>query len=160
MIIQEILNRFYTENDINAETIAAFQTDTALRKELITYSRQYKDRAFALALLDKFITVRQQPEGMMPAEDLMLACFNLGLQNQIEDCLKIWEAKTIDFDTYCGLDIQLVPFAGVTETISFLKTQTGAEAAEALTYVCECEACGDFNHLGDYFAPATFPWFI
>ncbi|QKJ29324.1 hypothetical protein HQ865_05990 [Mucilaginibacter mali] len=160
MTIYEILDRFHTENDINTETIAAFQADTALRKELISYSRQNKDRAFALALLDKFITTRRQPDGIMPAEDLMLACFNLGLQNHIEDCLKIWDAKTIDFDTYCGLDIQLVPFAGVTDTISFLQKQNSDEALKALTYICECDACGDFDELDEYFSAKTFPWFI
>jgi phosphatidate phosphatase APP1 len=110
--------------------------------------------------LDKFIHIRQDPNGEMPAEDLMFACYILGLHNQIEDSLKIWEAKNADFDTYCGLDIQLVPFAGVKETIEFLKEQTSDEGKKAFEYVSNSSKCGDFDDLEDYFSKETMPWFI
>ena len=90
----------------------------------------------------------------------MLACYILGLHNQIEDCLKIWEAKYTDFDTYCGLDIQLVPFAGVNETIEFLKGQITKEGREAFNYVSDCKKAGDFEELEEYYSNDKLPWFI
>lgn len=42
-------------------------------------------------------------------------------QVQIEDCALIWEAKTLDSDSYCAVDIQLVVFAGVDVTIDYLR---------------------------------------
>lgn len=158
--MKEVLENFSIGNDLNAVTITAFQSDDTLRKELIEYSRKNKNREFALALLNKAILIRLQPDGQMPIEDLMLFCLNLGLQNQIDDCLKIWEAKNIDFDTYCGLDIQQLPFAGVIETIEFLKQRHTAEAKNALDYVMRCFECGDFNDQSHYFSPNASPWFL
>jgi hypothetical protein len=160
MEMKEVLEKFSIGNDLNDVTITAFQNDDTLRKELIEYSRKNKNREFALALLNKAILIRLQPDGQMPIEDLMLFCLNLGLQNQIEDCLKIWEAKNIDFDTFCGLDIQLLPFAGVIETIEFLKQQHTTEAKNALDYVTGCFECGDFNDQSHYFSPNASPWFL
>ncbi|RZJ36846.1 MAG: hypothetical protein EOO18_07025 [Chryseobacterium sp.] len=88
----------------------------------------------------------------------MLACYILGKHNQIKDCLKIWEAKRIDFDTFCYVDIQLVAFAGVQQTIEYLKTQTLEEAKQALEYVIECSEAGDFEDLETYFNET--PWFV
>jgi hypothetical protein len=77
--------------------------------------------------------------------------FILGMHGMVEDSLKVWEAKSVDFDTYCGLDIQLVPFAGVAETVSFLQTQRGTEAKKALEYVLACLKAGDFDNLEAYY---------
>lgn len=52
---------------------------------------------------------------------LMFACHIPGKHNQIEDYLKVREAKRIDFDTFWYVDIQLKAFAGVQETIEYLK---------------------------------------
>ncbi|MBS7564253.1 hypothetical protein KHS38_07535 [Mucilaginibacter sp. Bleaf8] len=160
MTLKEILDHYKMENDLNAETITAFQNDNVLRKALIAYSRENSNREFALALLDKFIALREQPNGEISIEDLMLACLNLGLQNQVNDCLKVWEAKTVDFDTFCGLDIQLLPFAGVSETIEFLKQHHSDEAKKALEYVIGCLEGGDFDDQSYYFSPNSSPWFL
>ncbi|MBB6129537.1 hypothetical protein [Mucilaginibacter lappiensis] len=160
MNIDTILYDFHQTNCIGEETVNHINTDQDLRTRLLNYFRQKQDRAFALNLLDTFIGIRKQPRNNMPAEDLMLACYILGLHGQIEDCLKIWEAKSIDFDTHCGLDIQLVMFGGVNETINFLAAQTTDPAQEALKYIKRCSACGDFDGLAEYFSPQTEPWFI
>ncbi|MEP6845037.1 MAG: hypothetical protein ABI861_03510 [Panacibacter sp.] len=160
MDIKTILENFYKDKTISEVEINTIKNDNKLRIELANYFRQNKDRDFALCLLDTFISIRQQPNGEMPAENLMLACYILGLHNQVEDCLKIWEAKNADFDTYCGLDIQLVPFAGVKETIEFLKGQTTIEGEKAFNYVSECSKCGDFDSLEEYFSKDALPWFI
>ncbi len=160
MTIKTILENFHKDKTISDETIDSIQNDIELKIAFINHFRQHKDREFVLALLDTFIAVRQDPSGEMPAENLMFACYILGLHNQIEDSLKIWEAKIADFDTYCGLDIQLVPFAGVKETIDFLKKQTTEEGKKAFDYVSECYKCGDFDNLDEYFSKETLPWWI
>ena len=160
MKMKEIFDHVLIENDLSAEIVTAFQTDYSLRKELIAYSRQNRNHEFALALIDKFIVVRQQPGNDMPIEDIMFACFNLGLQKQIEDCLKIWEAKNIDFDTFCGVDIQLLTFAGVQETIEYLKQQKTEKAQAALKYVTECLEAGDFDDLHNYFSKDYLHWYL
>lgn len=166
MTIQEILDGFNYEKAIGPETIKALQEESELRKQLINHFRQKKDREFALALLNKFINIRasssdaELSEGAMSMEDLMLACYILGLHNQVADVLKIWEAKYVDFDTYCGVDIQLTVFAGVAETISFLRQQATAEALKALEYITKCADCGDFDSITEYFSPTQYPWFV
>jgi len=160
MDIKTILDEFHKDKTISNDTIASIQNDNNLRFAFVNHFRQYKDREFALAVLDRFISIRQDPNCKMSAENLMFACYILGLHNHIEDSLKIWEAKITDFDTYCGLDIQLVPFAGVKETIAFLKTQTTVEGKKALVYVSECFNCGDFDNIEEYFSKETYPWFI
>jgi len=160
MTITEILCRFRDENDICTETISSIQNDESLRKNLINYTRQNRNRLFASALLDKFIAIRELPNYQMPFEDLMLACYNLGINDQVEDCLKIWKAKTTDFDTYGGLDVQLVVFAGLTQTIDFLREQADTEATAATSYILSCAKAGDFDHLQDYFLPENLPWYV
>ena len=88
----------------------------------------------------------------------MLACYILGKHGQVEDCMKVWETKQIDFDTYCYVDIQLVPFAGIQETIEYLETQNSEEAKKALEYVVACSEAGDFDDLEQYFKET--PWYV
>jgi hypothetical protein len=78
----------------------------------------------------------------------------------IEDCLRIWNAKTTDFDTFCYIDIQLVPFAGLDETINFLKAINTNEAKDALKYLLDCKKSGDFDNLDGYYAKDSLPWYV
>lgn len=160
MLIQEIFEPYQQYRVVSKAMVVALQTDGVLRKALVRYTKQYPDREFALALLNRFIELRRSGDLEITAEDLMLAAYNLALHNQIEDCLKIWEAKTVDFDTYCAVDIQLVPFAGVDVTMGYLKTQTSTEAQEALNYVTSCLSTGVFEYMDDYFGSDQLPWFI
>ncbi|NHA05947.1 hypothetical protein G7092_19205 [Mucilaginibacter sp. HC2] len=159
MNIDTILNDFHQTNNIGEETINHIKNDPELRAALVNYFKQQHDREFAIKLLDTFIEIRKQPNGDMPAEDLMLASYILGLHGHIEDCLKIWEAKYADFDTYCGFDTQLVMFAGLHETIQFLETQTNDSAQKALEYIKEWFS-PDPEELAEYFSPQTKLWFI
>ncbi len=160
MTIKTILENFHRDKTISDQTIDFIQNNHELRIAFVNHFRQYQDREFSLALLDRFISIRQNPNGEMTTEGLMFACYILGLHNQIKDSLKIWEAKNADFDTYCGLDIQLVPFAGVKETIDFLRKQTTEEGKKAFDYISECSKCGDFDSLDEYFSKDTLPWWI
>ena len=90
----------------------------------------------------------------------MLACYVVGMHQQIEDCLKIWEAKRVDFDTYCGLDIQLMAFCGVELTLDFLKTQNTEASLQAYEYMIMCRDAHDFEHLEMYFSQEHLPYYI
>lgn len=160
MDISTILLNFGKDKIITEELIKAIQNDQAFRIAMLTYFRQHKDRTFATHLLGTFISIRKQPKGFMPADYLMLACYILGLHNHVEDSLMIWKAKIADFDTYCGLDIQLIVFAGVQETIQFLSEQHTEEGKEAFKYVSGCYESGDFDDIETYFSAETIPWFI
>ena len=159
MDIKTTIQIFQTDGIVGDEVITAIENDHDFRADLVTYFRHNKNRQFVIILLDKLIQMRKQPDGVS-GDSIMLACYLLGLHNELEDSLKIWEAKTVDFDTYCYIDIQLVPFAGVDETIDFLKTQTSKEAVEALEYVTACKDSGDFENLNEHFSHDTMPWFV
>lgn len=104
--------------------------------------------------------MRKSYDSDVSGDTIMLACYILGLHNEVEDCIAIWTAKNVDFDAYCYVDIQLAVFAGVKETISFLETQTTDDAVEALIYINKCKAAEDFDALGSYFNPQNMPWFV
>lgn len=77
--------------------------------------------------------------------ELMRLCcvqlFNAGL---VDDVLSIWRAKESSWDAQCALDIQLLCGAGLEETKRHLAADGSADAADALGYLAECEATGDF----------------
>jgi len=158
MNIESIIETFNSDGIITAELIAEIENNRSFCADLVIYFRQNKHRQFVLALLDELIRIRRE-SGLL-GDHLMLACYLLGLHNQVEDCLKVWEAKRVDFDSYCYIDNQLLPFAGVEETISYLKTQTSDEAIAALKYVEECKEAGDFDILDEYFPLNGMPWFV
>lgn len=154
----DIINELEETKQLSAETIEQIEENEELRYDLVNYFSTNKNRTFALELLRILTNIRRDHDGIMSGESLMLACYILGKHNQIEDCMAIWETKTIDFDTFCYIDIQLMPFAGVNETIAYLKTQTSKESSNALEYVIGCKKAGDFNNLKEYYGEK--PWFL
>jgi hypothetical protein len=158
MDVRALIKNFETTNSFSASNILEVRTNKILRAELVNYFRNHRNRTFALALLNKFTELRKDTLNEISIDDLMLASFILGMHHQVEDSLKIWEAKRVDFDTYCGVDMQLVPFAGVNETIAYLQTQTDTEAQTALEYVAACARSGDFDDLEDYYS--GLPWWV
>lgn len=158
MDIGILIEKFKSTNSFSDDDLLEIRATRALRLDLIEYFKVGKDRHFALSLLDKFIELRKDPKNEISIDDLMLAGFIVGMHKHVEDSLKIWEAKRVDFDAYCGVDIQLLPFAGVEQTIIYLKTQTGTEAKEALAYVTACADGGDFDELEGYYN--SLPWWV
>ncbi len=158
MDVNQVLENFKSNNSFSSDTILAIQSDSKLRSDLVTHFQTNRDRQFALSLINMFIELRKYPDNEISINDLMLAGYLLGMHGHVEDCLKVWEAKSVDFDTLAGVDIQLIPFAGVDRTISFLKTQTEEEAKQALEYIQDCLAAGDFEELGDYYTET--PWWV
>lgn len=158
MITEEIIDELKETGKLSKGTIQEIEENRNLRLELVQYFDKNKNRDFVLDLLKILTELRQDPNAGISGDSLMLSCYILGKHNQIEDCLKVWETKRIDFDTYCYVDIQLVPFVGVQETIDYLKTQTSEEARHALEYVVSCSKAGDFDDLENYFTET--PWFV
>jgi hypothetical protein len=113
-----------------------------------------------LRLLEKFIKIRKETLLSLSAESLMLACYIVGMHQQTEDCLKIWEAKQADFDTYCGLDIQLMAFNGVEQTLDFLKTQNTETSLKAYEYMSMCRDVHDFELIEQHFSKEHLPCYI
>lgn len=163
MTLEQLLTGYREHHSFSDEDILALKADGDLRKALVNHIRTNKDRQFSLALLDKMIEVRKKRNEetttvFIYMETVMLGCYLLRLHGHVEDCLKVWQAKTVDFDTYCGVDVQLVVFAGVDPTIAYLRTQTSKEAADALEYISDCAEGGDFDELEAY--QATTPWWL
>lgn len=156
--IKALLNACEKNNSVTKQALRDISVSAGLRKELVRYFKTSQHRQFATILLDGFARLRKEPENEISIEDLMLACYLLGKHNHVEDCLKIWEAKETDFDSYCGIDIQLMMFAGVSKTIAFLESQTSELAQRALKYVKDCDRAGDFTELDVYFNEE--PWWL
>jgi hypothetical protein len=90
-------------------------------------------------------------EGRPREEDLaLLCCVQLFSRGLLEDVLRIWKAKSSGMDLGATVDIQLLCGAGLEATRSYLASQEGPAAADALEYLAECEQAGDFED----FSPA------
>lgn len=59
-----------------------------------------------------------------------------------EDVRAIWLAKGSSFDAHCSIDVQLLCGAGLVATKERLRADG---PADALDYLLECEAAGDFE---------------
>nr|WP_294934845.1 hypothetical protein [uncultured Flavobacterium sp.] len=163
MSIDNLIAEFDRNKSFTTESIELIQTNNQIGKRLVQHFRKNKHRDFAVHLLEQLTEIRKQPYpagNEMDAATLMLSGYILGLHQNVEDSLKIWNTKMTDFDTLCGFDIQLVVFAGVENTVAYLKTQKSKEAEEALSYIDRCEKSGDFDDLEDYFSENELPWFI
>ena len=160
MDVKTILENFHREKNIRQDVIDAIESDRELRVEFVNYFRNNNDREFVLHLLDKMTSIRKADANKLSGDSLMFACYILGFHNQVDDCIKIWDAKATDFDTYCYIDIQLVPFAGVEETISFLKQQNTDKAKKVLEHIEACHKAGDFDNLDEYYSKDNLPWWV
>jgi len=70
-------------------------------------------------------------------ENLYQCAFLLYQVGDVDDAPLLWEAKSIDFDSFCGFDFQYVLGAGVERTLAHLRSGGHADAADYLT---ECLA--------------------
>ncbi|MBN8671129.1 MAG: hypothetical protein J0L80_10620 [Chitinophagales bacterium] len=164
MNTEEIIEELSSTKNLTIRTIEEIEENSTLRHEMIQYFEKNKNREFALAFLNILAELRKNfrwdiPEDIcISGDSLMLGCYILGMHGRIEDCIEIWKVKTIDFDTYCYIDIQLVPFLGIEETMEYLKKDTSEYASDALKYITECLEAGDFNNLELYYKQT--PWFV
>ncbi|MBK9458987.1 MAG: hypothetical protein IPN94_06030 [Sphingobacteriales bacterium] len=158
MNIENIINEIQQTSKLSSYSIEEIEENRNLRLEMVKYFDKQQNREFALDFLRILTELREDENVGVSGDSLMLACYILGKHKQIEDCIRVWDTKRIDFDTYCYIDIQLVPFQGVKETIEYLKKQTSENAKNALEYVVECYKAGDFDNLEEYYK--EIPWFV
>lgn len=87
--------------------------------------------------------------GLDPFRLCGLMLFKMG---NVEDSVLLWQVKTLDFDTFCGLDVQMLVGGGVAETIAFLTNLANESSLKAAGYIQKCREAGDFDHIDEYVA--------
>jgi hypothetical protein len=89
-----------------------------------------------------------QHVGEEMTENLRRCAYLLYRLGNVEDSILLWKAKNINFDTYCGLDIQFLVGAGLTETLAYLEGKPDID--DLVEYLLVCRDAGDFAHMEDY----------
>ncbi len=92
--------------------------------------------------------LRAQTQLMQDEQDtdlMKLCCVQLFNSGQLDDVLTIWDAKESSWDAHCALDVHLLCGAGLDATKTHLANDGSEAAADALLYLTECEAAGDFT---------------
>ncbi|GEP90651.1 hypothetical protein SAMN05660909_02862 [Chitinophaga terrae (ex Kim and Jung 2007)] len=157
MNIVTIIRQFNERQEITVPDLAWL---TANKQEVYSYLLLHFQHDFAIAVLNTLTNQRKAQQYGPGIEDIMFGCLLVALHRQVEDCLIIWKAKNVDFDAYCGLDIQLVAFMGVAATISFLQTSNDPDASKALAFLLECEEAGEFEELDGYYSGIYNCWWM
>lgn len=70
---------------------------------------------------------------------------------KVEDVNILWKAKNIDFDTFCGFDVQFLVGAGVDKTIEYLQSKTDEDSKKALDCILKCKNADDFSYLDKWY---------
>jgi hypothetical protein len=162
-----ILADYETTGRISAADLAQLTDESdesvAAGYQLYLHYRQQPNIAFARALLAEltshYVTAYTQG-GAATTEGLRLAGYLIGLHQDVRDSLLLWRTKQLTFDTACEFDIQLVAFAGITQTLAYLESVPDSDAAEAVTYLRQCQAGGDFDNFAAYFSPDNLPYWL
>jgi hypothetical protein len=168
MTIQDIILDFENIGYIGLENMELLANNAEIRIQLLEYIRQKPHRVFVKEFLFHTMKCRRKyqesplgfdEEGLGSGDNIMFACYLLGLHQQIEDCLLIWEAKDLDFDMACYFDIQLVLFSGVAKTIEYLQSSQLSTAQKALEYIQSCQI-DIVEDTEAYFLPDNIPFYI
>ena len=107
-----------------------------------------EDRNIALFLLHDEARAHESSDGY--SDELGKCAYMLFLIGNVEDSLAIWRAKQTNFDTSCGVHVQLLVGAGLESTLTFLRASSEEDAQNAAAYIEECRAAGEFDD--DYHA--------
>lgn len=159
-----ILAEYETTGRISAATLAQLTDESDESAEaghhLYVAYRQQPNIAFARALLADLSAryVASYDQGGGTTEGLRLAGYLIGLHQDVRDSLLLWRTKQLTFDTFCEFDVQLVAFAGITQTLAYLRSLPDPEAVKAVDYLQQCQAAGNFENLEDYFSPDNLPY--
>lgn len=84
-------------------------------------------------------------------ESIRLCGFLLAVLAHVEDVDLLWKAKTTSFDTMIGFNVQFLVGAGVTPTLSYLRSLQQDWAQEAAAHIEERQVLGDFEDLEQYY---------
>ena|SRR5437016_10635322 len=107
------------------------------------------DRALARYILRLYIQSHGGGDWGM-SDDIRLSAFVLYKIANVEDVPLLWEAKRANFDTFCGLDIQLLVGAGVDNTLAYLRDVGDEDSLAAAKYIEDCRKTGDFKYIYKY----------
>ncbi len=161
MKIEDIIKEYNENLEISIENLELIFNDAEIRYETVEYIRKNLNRQFSLALLSKILTIRlNENNELSNGDNIMYACYLVGIHKDIRDSIEIWKAKETDFDLHCYVDIQLVVFCGVKNTIEYLKTIKTKESENAIEYITECNNAGDFDEIEEYFSEMNTPWWL
>ena len=168
MNAESIIKEFSDKKGVTKDDVIIILRNNAIRKGLYDLFGVSPDCFFAQSFLLRLIELRSYDpwkEGFeakyaIGINDLVFAAYLVALCRQVEDSLLIWKAKTVDFDTFCGFDIQMVVYSGVEKTLSFMKGIKTEDVSEAIKYINDCNEAGDFDKLNQYFSPDNLPWYI
>jgi hypothetical protein len=96
------------------------------------------NRAAIIAAIEYQIRLEEDEIGDQFLMRLLCAqLFSIGL---VEDSILIWRAKSCNFDTYLGIDVQFLCGAGLEHTKEYLHRDGSDRALEALDYIADCES--------------------
>lgn len=93
----------------------------------LQYDRKKSDKELLNYLLENEILMHQNSSRQGLFESLNLLVYLVALHKDITDILLFDEAKTANYDTFCGLDSQIFFACGVEATIDFLDSQPGID---------------------------------
>ncbi len=117
-------------------------SDEAIQRFGIPSDNRFRDDVRKLLEVEIGHEMNEEVE---ETELLLTLCVQLFSMGVAEDSLLIWKAKTCNFDTQCGLDVQLLCGAGLEATKEYLRSSKDLEAKNALKYLQECVETGDFQ---------------
>lgn len=147
----DLLQLVAYQEDVLPETDETEDRHTVFRAavlEELWKSVSLGDRLLIRFLLEQEIACYQHDCGNF--DSMRLCGFLLFLLAQLEDVELLWRAKTTDFDTWCGFDIQFLVGAGVSPTLAYLQSIQEEWANEARTYIERCQRAGDFSDMVRY----------
>ena len=164
----ELIENFDLTGELDKEAIILTLRNNEIRKALFEFISECPNRSFAIAFAKKVIELRAMDAWAddyndyytIYLNDLLYTAYLVSLHGQVQDAALIWQIKSVDFDAYCGFDIQMVVFAGIEKTLHYLQSEGTAEALQAIEYIKECETSGDFRQLESYFSKDKLPMYI
>jgi len=133
------------ENAEGDDQNAAFRASVL---KALSKKNSQEDRPLIRFLLEQEIVYHENAWGIF--ESIRLCGTLLFLLAQVEDVHLLWEAKTANFDTMSGFDVQLLVGAGVAPTLAYLQQIEEEWAEDARIYLEECQQAGDFQNLERY----------
>ena len=96
-------------------------------------------------ILREKTALERQEQGDGDPALMRLCCVQLSNVGFLDDVLAIWHAKESSWDAHCSIDVQLLCGAGLEQTKRHLAADGSPSAREALDYLLQCEAAGDFT---------------
>ncbi|MFC9958682.1 hypothetical protein [Streptomyces sp. JHA19] len=97
------------------------------------------------ALLAEHAARERRGQGEGNTLVMKLCCVHLFNGGDLDDVLRIWDAKQSSFDAACSIDAELLLGHGLEATKAHLSTHPAPAAAAALERLLELERCGQFE---------------